>query len=165
VTVVNDMFLFVLIAVAVVIGVVAAYYVRNSDVAPDSNLKAMLHELPQFYENAHKSIRIATDFDARFFEDDRVKRTLSSAAGRGVDVRIITEGQPSEWYGKQGFKMKEVERLARHVMIIDECHVRLEKPHDPGQFGKEGDLGMLYRNFPILATKWSDLFDQAWGSI
>lgn len=160
------MFLVILVlAASAIIGIIVAYFVRDSDVALDHSLGQMIDELPEFLANAHSNIRIATDFDSRFFDNDRVKKAFATAIGHRVDVKIITEKPPLEWYAKAKIKTKMTDKLARHVMIMDGLHVRVEKRHEPLKFGRRGDSGLLYRNFPALAGRWAAVFDKAWESL
>ena len=49
-------------------------------------------------------------------------------------------------------------------MVIDNRHLRIERPHNPLKFGdKPEDLAYILRDFPGLAKECSQKFDEVWG--
>jgi len=156
-----------LISLGGVLGGILAYYSKDSDVSLDRNVGDKLNELPKIYERAREAIKVATDFDKRFFDDPRVKKGIEKAISNGAKVKFLCERDPPEWYEKQkGMKIKRVKKLPSHIMIIDDRHVRLERPHEPLNFGKaKEDVAFIFKDFPRLAKKYSERFDDLWTKL
>ena len=155
------------VAVGIVVGIVLARITNDYDVMLDKTISDKLSELPSIYAGAHKSIKIATDFDARFFDDQRVKGAIENAIKNGAKVMFLSEKEPLEWYkNKSGVDIKRVESLVRHTMIIDDHHVRLERSHEPLTFGDEKDhIALIFKGFPQLGEQLNSEFDNLWASV
>ena len=152
------------IAVPVGVGCILGYVFRDYDTTLDKNITDKLKELPKYIANAGGSIKIATDFDPKFFDDERVKKSFERALERGVKIQFLTDMEPPEWYkNKKGIEIKRVERLRRHFWVVGNGCVRLERPHKPWEFGKrKEDIGVIYKDFPKLAEIYSNEFDALW---
>ena len=166
------MLIFLLIILGGVLGGLLTYFAKDYDIALDTSVRSKLDELPDFYRHARKTIKIATDFDPRFFNDERVKDGIEKAIENGVRIKFLYEGKRlpsklSEWYEKQAVKNKieirRAEKLPSHLMVVDGCHLRLERPHELLKFGeKKGDVAFILRDFPALAGVYSQRFDDLW---
>lgn len=156
----------VFLILGIVGGGVLTYLSKDSDIALDKSIYDKVRELPSIYARAHKSIKIATDFDSKFFDDQRVSGAIEKAIGNGAKVMFLSEGEPPAWYkNKSGVDIKQVKSLTRHTMIIDEYHVRLEQPHEKLTFGgHKGDIALILKGFPQLGERLSSEFDDLWAS-
>lgn len=151
-----------LLILPIIAGTILAYLIKDKDIVLDRSIEDKLNELPSIYRNAKKSIKIATDFDARFFGNEEVKNALKEAIEDEVEVKILHERPAPEGYEGIGDK-KPILLLKQHVMIIDGNVVRLEVPHEPCKFGeKEEDFAFIYKGFPELASKAEETFDRLW---
>lgn len=159
-----EVILLPLLGIGVIIGAVLALSSKNNDIEFDKSVPEKVRELPGLFEAARTSIKIATDFDTRFFDTEAVRNAIEKALGNGVKVQFICEAEPSAWYkDKDGIEIKRVEKVSPHVMMIDGLHIRLETPHEPLQFGKRKEHGALvFRGFPALVTKYNQEFDTLW---
>jgi phosphatidylserine/phosphatidylglycerophosphate/cardiolipin synthase-like enzyme len=153
------------VGVGVVLGEIAHQYIKNQDVLEDRNIGEKLGHLPGVLRMARKNIKIATDFDKGFFGSEEVQKIFEEAIGRGVEIKILSERDPLPWYKNQKeIKIKRMERLPYHIWVIDQRHVRLERPHPGRSFGIEkGDIALIYKNYPILAEKYDKAFDELWN--
>lgn len=157
------------VGIGIVIGIVLAKKAERYDILLDTSISDKLNELPPIYAKAHRSIKIATDLDARFFNDQRVKEAIENAVGNGAKVMFLSEGEPPPWYkdkkDKGDIDIKLVEKLPRHTMVIDEYHSRVERPHVPLTFGgHKDDVAILLKGFPKLGEQLSLEFDDLWAS-
>ena len=156
------------IAISVGIGAIAggifAYCSRRHDIELDASIDDKLKELPSIFSGARVSLKIATDFDSRFFEKEIVKNAISNAISNGAKIQILTEHEAPVWYQQQtNIEIKNIQALDRHVMTIDKRHVRLERSHPPLEFGKTGgDIALIFNNFPALGERYSQEFDTLW---
>jgi hypothetical protein len=152
--------------IGIVSGSILGYLLRDHDSMLDKDILDKVEEIPNFIESAGEKIKIATDFDKRFFGNERVIESFKKALEKGVKVQILTEGNPLKEYEemkKMGMKIKRVQRLPQHFMVLGIGAVRLEKPHEPGKFGRrKGDIGIIYKDCPKLAEACSEKFDQLW---
>jgi len=155
------------IIAGIVVGAILAYYSKDHDVSFDKNITDKLNELPKIFESSHKTIKVATDFDPRFFDDERVKKSIGKALERGSKIMFLTEGKPPVWYTEQKkIEIKRVEKLPFHLMVIDDRHVRLERPHEPGRFGEsKEDVALIFKDFPRLSKRYSQRFDELWRTV
>ena len=131
----------------------------------DKKIGDKLKELPRLYERAQGTIKIATDFDSRFFDDKRVKSGISKAMENGAKVMFLSESKniPSWYTGQKEIEIKHTKKLENHLMIIDDRHVRLEHTHEPLKFGdKAEDVAFIFKDFPKLAERCSQRFDVLW---
>lgn len=149
-----------LLVLGVIGGVALALLSRNSSIALDRNTRDKLKEMSSLFRQARKHIMIATDFDGRFFDTQRVKDSITEAVQNGAEVTFVAEAEPPEWYrGQQGIRIERVEKLPRHVMVIDDCCVRLERPHTPLTFGQgRSDVALIFKGFPALAQREGEEF-------
>ena len=154
------------IAVGVIVGIVLSLRSNSDDVAFDKTITHQLAELPALIAAAHEAVAMTTDFEPRFFNNQAVKASFEAAIENGASVRFITDRTPSEWYEKtQGIEIKRVSKVANHVAIIDERHIRLEKPHGPHEFGDgHDDLGLVFLDFPELGKRHAKEFERVWTS-
>jgi hypothetical protein len=145
---------------------VLSLYREGDDIALDVNISDKLRELPPIFRNAQEIIKIATDFDPDFFDTEKVKVTIEEALERGVKIKVLSEREPPEWYINQGqIEIRRVDRLPYHLMIIDDCHIRTEHPHEPLTFGKEkekDDVALIFKGFPETAQRYEGAFDRLW---
>lgn len=157
--------LVVALVFGLIIGIILSRDSDSYDIAIDRTIGDKLRELPPIFEEAQKTIKIATDFDSRFFREQKAKDAFSRAIANGAKVRFITECEPSDdWYkNNEGIQVKRVERLSRHIMVIDDAYIRLERPHKPCTFGdSKEDAALIFKDFPDLAQKYSNEFDVLW---
>jgi len=155
----------VLAFMGVVGGIILVKYSCKRDVVLDHNICDKLDELPPIFEQAKDAIKISTDFDPGFFDDTRVMNALGTAIAKGTRVAFLTdEENPPQWYrDRSGIEIKQVKELKNHRMIIDDQHIRLEKPHAPNTFGEnKDDIALIFKNFPQLARRYSQEFDESW---
>ncbi len=159
-----EIVIIVSVGVGAVAGGILAYYASREDIELDTSIKDKLRELPSVYRNAQVSIKVATDFDPLFFDKEIVKSAIRDARSNGATIQFLTEGEPPTWYQQQeGIEIKKVQTLSRHVMTIDDYHIRLERPHTPLQFGKKrGDIALIFHSFPLMGERYSQEFDQLW---
>lgn len=171
------------IVVAAAIALPMAYFNRDVHTTLDKKIEDKLKELPKFCENA-KTIKIATDFDPRFFGKKEVVEAFKKAVEEGAEVKFITDvsrDELREAYGRlkgEGkidfdfkeyeelekggkIKIKFVKKLNKHLWIFDDAIVRVESPHARFKFGKEG-IGLIFKNFPKFGRACSAEFDEAW---
>jgi hypothetical protein len=152
------------VGVTIAIGLILYQLTKDEDIALDKNMADKLRELPEIYGNAQKSIKIATDFDPKFFNDDKVKGVLKKAYDCKVEIKIITEGPIVEDY-KDIAEIKRIDKLNQHIMVIDGADVRLEKPHCGHCFGdNKKDIAFILKGFPDLGNKAEQVFDKLWLS-
>lgn len=164
--------IFLIIAVGLVAGIILATKIKFQDTSMDSSIADKIKELPKVFESAKTSINIATDFDKGFFTNSKVKKALENAVNNGVMVRILTEGNPTDWFKRKenlaNMTIKKVKELPRHLMVIDSRHFRLEAKHELGRFGKlsssgkSQDKAMLFLDFPIAGKRYDKEFDRLW---
>lgn len=152
-----------LIGGAVVFGLIISQLTKDEDISLDRNMKDKLKELPSIYKKARKSIKIATDFDERFFGDKRVREALKTASECGVEIKIISERPILEDYKGIG-EIRKIDQLAQHIMIIDGATLRIEKPHICQDFGKKKDIAFILKGFPKLGLKAEKVFDNLWST-
>jgi sugar-specific transcriptional regulator TrmB len=145
-------------------GAVSSLCQEGDDIALDVNITDKLRELPPIFSAAQVMIKIATDFDSEFFDKQIVKDTIEEALEKGVKIKVLSEGEPPEWYKKQGqIEIRRVDSLPYHLMVIDDCHVRTERPHKPFEFGKkEDDVALIFKGFPETARRYEGTFDRLW---
>jgi hypothetical protein len=134
-------------------GWVLGHRFKDYYISLDEKIDDKLDEIPKLFEHARKCIKIATDFDKRFFDYPEVKRSIEAALLRGVKVRILCEGDPPEWYRREGIEIKRVQKLPHHMMVIDERHARVESPHEPLKFGERSAL--VFKDFPGIASYYT----------
>lgn len=159
--------LFLSFIVGGVLGIVLTYVGRNKDVCLDVNIRDKIRELPQIFERAQRTIKIATDFDKRFFDTKEVKGAIKEAVEKGMKVRFISEGDPPRWYENQRkskkLEIKRVRKLSGHVMIIDSRHIRIERPHPSGEFGdRKEDVAFIIKDSPKFCREYDQKFDEIW---
>jgi len=152
------------IGIGAVAGIVLAHYASKHDIELDTCIKDKVKELPSVFRDARVSLKIATDFDPLFFDEEIVKSAIRDARSNGATIQFLTEAEVPAWYQQQeGIEIKRVQTLKQHVMTIDDCHVRLERPHMPLKFGKEqGDIALIFHRFPLLGERYSQEFDKLW---
>jgi len=155
------------IVVGAVLGVVYIYLKRNDDISLDTSIKDKIRELPAIFEHARETIKIATDFDKRFFNDTRVKKGIKKAIEKGVEIKFLTDQDPPKWYVRQAekekLKIKRIRKLPSHWLVVDDRHLRLERPHEPLKFGhRPEDFAYILKNFPRLGKECSQKFDEFW---
>jgi hypothetical protein len=142
------------VAIPVGIGCILGYAFRDYDTTLDTNIVDKLKELSKYIANAGGSIKMATDFDPRFFDDERVKKSFERALRRGVKVQLLTDMEPPEWYkNKDGIEIKRVERLQYRFWVIGNGCVRMEK---------ENGIGVIFKDLPKLAEIYGNEFDILW---
>jgi hypothetical protein len=150
------------VGITIVFALILYQLRKDEDIALDKNMADKLRELPEIYGNAQKSIKIATDFDPRFFNDSKVKETLKKAHNCKVEIRILTEGSILKEY-EDIAEIKKIEKLNQHIMVIDGVDVRLEKPHCGRCFGDDKkDIAFILKGFPDLGSKAEKVFDELW---
>jgi len=152
------------VGVGAFVGIILGCYATRYDIALDRNIDDKLRELPSIFRDAQHSVKIATDFDARFFDQEIVKNAIGSAISNEVKVQFLTEAEAPEWYQQQeSIDIKRVQTLSQHVMTIDNHHVRLERRHPPLEFGNRGsDIALIFSDFPALGERCSQEFDKLW---
>jgi hypothetical protein len=142
--------------ISVLIGGGAIGYIfRDYDMAY-SDLIHDTRNISNYIENAGGSIKIATDFESKFFEDENVKSSLEKALKRGVEIKFLTEKRAKipEWYKNiRGIEIRYVEKLPNHFMVIGNGCVRLGK-----------NKGMIYKDFPTLVLLYNEDFNERWKS-
>lgn len=155
------------VVVGLFLGVVLVRLPRDHDISLDKTIGDKLRELPPIFEGAQRTIKIATDFDPSFFEDQRVINAFEKALTNGVKVEFISEGDPPQWYRKkEEIKIKQVKRLSSHLMVVDDHNIRLERPHPPGKFGADKrDVALIFKEFPLLGQRYSEEFDELWRQV
>jgi len=156
-----------LIVAGVIGGVVLVWLPKDHDVSLDKTIGDKIRELPPIFEDARRTIKIATDFDRSFFDNQTVINAFEKALTNGAKIEFISEGAPPKWYiEKEGIKIKQVKKLSSHLMIVDAHNVRLEQPHEPGKFGvdKPG-VALIFKEFPLLGQKYSEEFDELWRQV
>lgn len=155
------------VGVGIVAGVIMARCASKRNIELDTSIKDKLRELPDVFRGAQDSLKIATDFDPQFFDEDIVKSAIGDAISNGVTIQFLTEADAPIWYQeREGIQIKRVETLKHHVMTIDDHHVRLERPHMPLEFGKkQGDTALIFHDFPLLSKKYSLEFDELWTTL
>lgn len=148
-------------------GTLLALLPRDHDISLDKTIDDKLRELPSIFEGAQRTIKIATDFDPRFFEKQRVINAFEKALTNGAKVEFISEGDPPQWYReKEEIKIKRVKRVSCHLMVVDDHNIRLERPHEPGKFGAEKlDIALIFKEFPLLGQRYSKEFDELWRQV
>lgn len=163
----------IVVVIGAILGSTISYITRYDDTALDRNIKDKIRELPPLFRRAQKNIEIVTDFDYEFFDHEEVKSSIETAVKKGCKVRILFEktlyNEPPKFYkdlqeeGK--IEIKETDRVPRHIMVIDECHVRLEKPHPGRAFGDKRDIAIIYKGFPQLGKRYSEEVDKLWTQL
>lgn len=156
-----------LIIAGVVGGALLALLPRDHDISLDRAMHDKLRELPLIFEGAQRTIKIATDFDPRFFEKQRVINAFEKALTNGAEIQFISEGDPPQWYKKkEGIEIKRVKRVSCHLMVVDDHNIRLEHPHEPGKFGADKlDGALIFKEFPLLGQRYSKEFDELWRQV
>jgi uncharacterized protein YneF (UPF0154 family) len=156
--------LVIALIVGLILGIILSRDSDSYDIAIDRTIGDKLRELPPIFEGARGTIKIATDFDSKFFDKQKVKDAISKAIQNGARVQFITECKPADWYkSTQGIEIKKVDQLSRHIMVIDNDYIRLERPHEPCKFGEsKDDAALIFKDFPELAQKYSIGFDSLW---
>jgi hypothetical protein len=174
--------------IAIAIGAIAAfpmaYYGRYGHAELDKTIEDKLEELPKLCMNA-SSIKIATDLDPRFFGKKKAIEAFKKAAEDGAEIKFIIEvdkerlreefkkllnekkidlgfEEYEKLYEEGKIQIKFVKKLNKHLWVIDDATVRIEVPHEPLQFGKNG-YGILLKDFPILGRAHGEEFDEAWA--
>ena len=152
------------VGLGVIAGLILTRVSQNDDVTLDRTIDDKVRELPPIFKKARVSIKIATDFDERFFDKQEVKDSLEQAVRNGAKVKFLSEAEPISWYeNRAGIEIKRVQRLEHHVMVVDNRHTRLERPHKPSSFGdSKGDVALIFKNFPKLGTTYNEEFDNLW---
>lgn len=153
--------------VGIIVGGVLVRLSRDHDVSLDKTIGDKLRELPPIFERAQRTIKIATDFDPSFFENQKVINALEKALTNGAKVEFLSEGDPPQWYReKEEIEIKQVEKLSCHLMVIDDHDIRLERPHEPRKFGAaKHDVALIFKDFPLLGQKYSKEFDNLWMQV
>jgi hypothetical protein len=153
------------VGITIIVALIIYQLTKDEDIALDKNMADKLKELPEIYSGAQKNIKIATDFDPKFFGEDKVKEVLKKASESKVEIKIITEGPIIEDY-KDIAEIKKIGKLNQHIMIIDGIDIRLEKPHYGHCFGSDKkDIAFILKGFPDLGKKAEKVFDELWRSI
>jgi len=163
-------FVLIVVLLGIVIGIIIGYLGRNADVSADFRIEEGHKEFVYLLRHARRSVCIATDFDRRFFTDPLIIEAIREAAEAGVEIRILYEGRrdkvPKEYreLKREGrIKIRYAEKLPRHVMVVDNLHVRIERPHPVDKFGEtKGDIGIVFKAFPMLAESQRKWFDELW---
>jgi len=152
------------IGIGIAGGLFLAWRSWRNDIALDRKISDKLDELPPLYKNADTTIKIATDFDPQFFDDERVKCAIEKALENGAEVKFLTDQEVPTWYSNHAkIEIKRVGKLQRHIMVIDGHHTRLERPHPPCRFGnRRFDIALIFKDFPQLAGKIEKEFDRWW---
>lgn len=155
------------VGLGVIAGLILTRVSQNDDVTLDRTIDDKVRELPPIFKKARASVRIATDFDERFFGRQEVKDSLEQAVINGAKVMFLSEAKPISWYeGREGIEIKRVQKLEHHVMVVDGRHTRLERPHKPSSFGKgKGDVALIFKNFPELGTTYNEEFHSLWTTL
>lgn len=150
--------------ISILRGAVLSLCREGDDIALDVNMSDKLRELPPIFRDAQVTIKIATDFDPEFFDTQTVKAAIEKALEKGVKIKVLSEGEPSEWYRNQGqIEIRGVDRLPYHLMVIDDCHIRTERPHKPLGFGEKiDDVALILKGFPETARRYEGAFDRLW---
>jgi hypothetical protein len=159
-----DIIILSAVAVAGLLTAILHRYFIKDDILEDTSIRSMLGELPRLIRGARRSIKIATDFEPTFFDDERVRTAIAEALANKVQVEFLSERDPPEWYKEQqGIKIKQVKGLPYHLWVIDAHHVRFERPHGGRQFGTEReDIGLVLEGFPKLGSKHEERFEELW---
>ena len=150
--------------ISILRGTLVSLYREGDDIALDVNMSDKLRELPPIFRNAQVTIKIATDFDPDFFNTEKVKVTIEGALERGVKIKVLSEREPPEWYINQGqIEIRRVDKLPYHLMVVDDCHIRTEHPHEPLEFGEKiDDVALILKGFPETARRYEGAFDRLW---
>ena len=88
-----------MILIGVALGIV--YSKRYDDVSLDASIEDKIRELPNIFRHARGTIKIATDFDKRFFNHRGVKEAIKKAIEGDVEVMFLTDQIPPSWYVNQ----------------------------------------------------------------
>lgn len=159
----------VVVACAATAAFLMSYFGRDVYSSLDKNIEDKLHELPKLCEHA-RTIKIATDFDIRFFGRKEVIDAFRRAAERGAEIKFITDAKtlPKEYMDLQSkgkMQIKFVERLNKHLWVIDDAIVRVEAPHEPGRFGEGKSRALILKNLPEFGKECGREFDEAWMKV
>lgn len=152
------------IGIGIAGGLFLAWRSWRNDIALDRKISDKLDELPPLFEYAENAIKIATDFDPKFFEEEKVKCAIEKALENGAEVKFLTDEEIPTWYSNHAkIETKRVKKLQRHIMVVDDRHTRLERPHKPCRFGERRfDIALIFKDFPQLAGKIDREFDRLW---
>jgi hypothetical protein len=156
-----------IILAASVIGAFIAYLFRNREIALDP--EESINPLARIFAQATSAIKIATDFDPKFFNHEEVIKGLKRAIDNKVEIKILYEGEClpdglSGWYEKQAkqgnIEIRHLEKLPYHLMVIDNRHVRLPSSYLLGL--KKSNMGLVFKNSPTVAKSYNQRFDELW---
>ncbi|CAD6494599.1 MAG: hypothetical protein EMLJLAPB_00855 [Candidatus Argoarchaeum ethanivorans] len=112
-------------------------------ISPDDTKKKII----ELFGKAKKSILMSTELNSKFYNDDKVRKVMEEALKKVKSAKIIITNdielrkKDVNWLFDIARQNNKIQikpcKKAMHWLIIDDKHIRLEKPHKIGIIGKE----------------------------
>ncbi len=133
--------------------------------------KDFKNEIPKIFSLAKKDVFMSTGLYSGFYNEGGIKTSIEKAIYTGVKLRIVIDkdgGKPVDWMKdeiKNGkIEIKRSTEKIRHIMIIDDKHIRIEDshPYDMNETTSENIKNRICFNAPHFAEILKEDMEEIW---